>query len=200
MLLLGGEPAHRAEAGQDQRVHARLGAAREHGVGVAAPDQLGGLADRVRAGRAGRHDRVVRPADARARSPAARSPSRRARSAGSTATPGRARAPAAPRAAPSSRGSRRSPSRRRCRPAPGRSRSGPRPRAPPAPRASASRTLRSSLRASFGETTVGGSKSFTSAAIRTGKLARVERADEVDAALARDGGLPRRRERRCRSA
>ena len=37
MLLLGGEPAHRAEAGQDERVDARLGAARE-AVGDAGLD------------------------------------------------------------------------------------------------------------------------------------------------------------------
>ena len=42
----------------------RLGAAGEHDVGVAAPDRLGALADRVRAGRAGGHRRVVRAADA----------------------------------------------------------------------------------------------------------------------------------------
>ena len=43
---------------------ARLRAAGQHGVGVAAPDQLGRLPDRARAGRARRHDRVVRPAEA----------------------------------------------------------------------------------------------------------------------------------------
>ena len=64
VLVLGDEAAHRAEAGEDQRVDARLRAAREHGVGVAAADQLGALADRVRAGRAGRDRRVVRAADA----------------------------------------------------------------------------------------------------------------------------------------
>ena len=63
VLVLDREPAHRAEAGEDQRVHARLGAAREDGVGVAALDQLRRLADRVRAGRARRDDRVVRAAD-----------------------------------------------------------------------------------------------------------------------------------------
>ena len=58
------QAAHRAEAGQDQRVDAALRAAGDHGVRVAPPDQLGPLADRVRARRAGRHDGVVRPADA----------------------------------------------------------------------------------------------------------------------------------------
>ena len=64
MLLLGDEAAHRAEAGEDQRVDARLGAAREHRVGVAALDQLRRLADRVRAGGARGHGRVVRAAEA----------------------------------------------------------------------------------------------------------------------------------------
>ena len=59
MLVLGDEAAHRGEARQDQRVHARLGAAGDHRVGVAALDQLGRLADRVRAGRAGGDDGVV---------------------------------------------------------------------------------------------------------------------------------------------
>ena len=45
VLVLGGEPAHRAEAGEDQRVDARLGAAGEYRVRVAAADQLGALAD-----------------------------------------------------------------------------------------------------------------------------------------------------------
>ena len=64
VLVLGDEPAHGAEPGQDQRVHAGLGAAGEHGVGVAAAHELGRLADRVGAGRARRDDGVVRPADA----------------------------------------------------------------------------------------------------------------------------------------
>ena len=52
VLVLGDEAAHRAEAGEDQRMDARLGPAGENGVGVAAADQLGAFADRVRAGRA----------------------------------------------------------------------------------------------------------------------------------------------------
>src|SRR5215211_3524019 len=49
VLLLGGEAAHGREAGQDQRVDAGLGAAREDRVGVAAADDLGALPHRVRA-------------------------------------------------------------------------------------------------------------------------------------------------------
>ncbi len=45
-------------------MHARLGAAGERGVGVAALDQLGRFADGVRAGRARRDGRVVRAAKA----------------------------------------------------------------------------------------------------------------------------------------
>ena len=60
MLVLGREPAHRGEAGEDQRHDARLRAAGEHRVGRAALDHLRRLADRVRAGRAGGDDRVVR--------------------------------------------------------------------------------------------------------------------------------------------
>ena len=59
ILVLRREPAHRREARQDQRDDARLRAAREHRVGVAALDHLGRLADRVRARRAGGDDRVV---------------------------------------------------------------------------------------------------------------------------------------------
>src|SRR5919204_6365978 len=63
MLLLCGEAAHRAEPGEDQRVNARLGAAGEHEIGVAALDQLRALANGVRARGTRRHDRVVRPLD-----------------------------------------------------------------------------------------------------------------------------------------
>ena len=62
VLLLGDEAAHRAEAGEDHRMHARLGAAREDDVGVAAADQLGALPDGVRPRRARGHGRVIRPA------------------------------------------------------------------------------------------------------------------------------------------
>ena len=63
-LVLDGEPAHRGEAGEDQRHDAGLGAAGEHRVGCAALDHLGGLADGVRAGCAGGDDCVVRALDA----------------------------------------------------------------------------------------------------------------------------------------
>ena len=62
--VLGDEPAHRAEAGEDQRGDRGLGAAREDDVGLAAPDRRGALADRGRAGRAGRDGREVRAGDA----------------------------------------------------------------------------------------------------------------------------------------
>ena len=52
VLLLGDEPAHRAEPGEDQRRDRRLGAAGEHDVGLTAPDRRRRLADRGRAGRA----------------------------------------------------------------------------------------------------------------------------------------------------
>ena len=41
----------------------RLGPAGEHGIGRAVADEIGALADRVRAGRAGGDDRVVRAAE-----------------------------------------------------------------------------------------------------------------------------------------
>ena len=63
MLVLGGEAAHRGEAGEDERHDAGLGAAGEHRVGVAALDHLRGLTDRVGARRARRDDRVVRAVD-----------------------------------------------------------------------------------------------------------------------------------------
>ncbi len=53
------EALHRREARDDERVDAGLAAAGEHDVGVAAADQLGGLHDRVRTGRAGRDGREV---------------------------------------------------------------------------------------------------------------------------------------------
>ena len=64
ILLLGDEPAHRAEAGEDHRMHAGLGAAREDDVGVAAANRLRALPHRVGAGRARRDRRVVRAAEA----------------------------------------------------------------------------------------------------------------------------------------
>ena len=44
-----------------EAVDRRFRAARHHHVGVAERDQARGIADRVRAGRAGGDDRVVRP-------------------------------------------------------------------------------------------------------------------------------------------
>jgi hypothetical protein len=63
ILVLGGQASHGDEPGEDDRLDRRLGPTGEHGVRVAALDQLGRLADRVRAGRAGRDGGVVRPAD-----------------------------------------------------------------------------------------------------------------------------------------
>ena len=194
MLLLGDETAHRAEAGEDQRVDARLGAAREHGVGVAAPDQLGRLADRVRAGGARGDRRVVRAAEAeRDRELPARRVDEHARDERrrDAARPALAHhlgllhdpEEAADRAC--RRGSRPVPGS--CTPSSAASATASRAAA------SASRTFRSSLRASLCEATVLGSKPFTSAAIRTAWLARVVGADEVDAAPALDRGAPGRR-------
>jgi len=55
-----------AEAGDGQPRDRRFGAARHHHVGIAQRDQPRGVADRMRAGRAGGHDRVVRPLQAMA--------------------------------------------------------------------------------------------------------------------------------------
>ena len=62
MLVLRGQPAHRAEPRQDQGVHAGLGAAGQDRVRVAPADDLRAFADGVGAGRAGRDRRVVRAA------------------------------------------------------------------------------------------------------------------------------------------
>ena len=159
------------EAGQDQRVDARLGAAREHRVGVAALDHLRRLADRVRAGRAGRDRRVVRARGCRARSRAARSPSRRARSGGSygeTRSGPRSRRMSACSTIPMHAADRRAeddPDPRRVEPVRARQ---SRERLACRRRARAA-TLRSSRRASLGDASPAGSKSFTSAATRTGR-------------------------------
>ena len=170
VLVLGDEAAHGAEAGEDQRVHARLGAAREHGVRVAALDDLGRLADGVRAGRARRDGRVVRARGSRARSragPLAASTSTLGMKVGATRSGPRSRSTSAcsmiPRKPPIAV-PKRIPTRAGLVDAV-EPRVGDRLR----PAASASRTLRSSLRTSFGEATALGSKSFTSAAMRTGK-------------------------------
>ena len=171
---------------------AGLGAAGEHRVGVAALDQLRGLADRVRAGRARRDDGVVRAADAeRDRELAARRVDEDVREEVRRDPVGAALAQnllcsripmtppiAVPKTMPT--------------------RGGSKPFSPASPIASrpapsASRTLRSSLRTSFGEATAVASKSLTSAAIRTGKSLASKEPDPVDAALARDRRPPRRR-------
>ena len=55
----GRQRAAGAKAGQREAVDRRFGAARDHHVGVAERDQPPGVADRVRAGRAGGDDGVV---------------------------------------------------------------------------------------------------------------------------------------------
>ena len=199
ILVLGHEPAHRAEAGQDQRMDARLGAAGEHRVGVAAADELGALADRVRAGRAGRDDRVVRAAEPeRDRDLAARRVDEhvgqevRARR-------GRARARAACRTGAAARGARRSPSRGRRRRGPARSRSMPASPIASFAAASAKRMYRSSRFISLA-----GASPFAVEALDLGGyvhrvLARVERADEVDAAPPLDAPTSTSTRRRCRA-
>ena len=107
ILLLGDEPAHGAEAGEDERVHAGLGASCEHDVGVPAPDGLRTLPDRVRTRSRTRTRARSWGPEARGRSRSGRSRSRRGRSAGTTATRARDRALVGPRSA------RERPSRRR---------------------------------------------------------------------------------------
>ena len=172
---------------------------RDHGVGVAAPDQLGALADRVRAGRAGGDGRVVRPADPeRDRElPAGRVDEdvreevRRdavrpalAQHVGLLHDPEQ----------PADRGAEHDPDARRVEAV-----RAPRPRPPPCAEASASRTFRSSLRASLAETTVVGSKPLTSAAIRTGKPS-VSNAPMKSTPLRPRARRPTMRTRRSRSA
>ena len=169
MLVLGREPAHRREAREDQRDDARLGAAREHRVGVAALDHLRRLADRVRAGRARRDDGVVRALDPERDRELARDACRRARSAGSSARRGRGRARGACRPARRCPGTppiaepKTIPTRVGSKPFEARVRRAPRgPR-----RRRTARCARASAPPSA-ETTWLGSKPFTSAAIRTG--------------------------------
>ena len=64
VLLLGDEPAHRAEAGEDEGDDRRLGAAGEHDVRLAAADRRRCLADRGRARRARGDRREVLPLEA----------------------------------------------------------------------------------------------------------------------------------------
>ena len=150
-------------------IDARLGAAREHRVGVAALDHLGRLADRVRAGRAGRDDRVVRALDPERDRELARDACRRGRSAGSSATrgPGRARAGSPP--ARRSRARRRSPSRRRSRRASGSKPLSPASASASRPAADAEQDVPLELARLLRPTRRWvGSKPLTSAAIRTG--------------------------------
>ena len=193
MLVLRREPAHRGEAREDQRDDARLGAAGEHRVGVAALDHLGRLADRVRAGRAGRDDRVVRAFDPERDRELARDgvdehvrqEVRRdaARARGRGASPPARRCPAR----------RRSPSRRRSRRASGRTRSGRRPSSASRPAATPSSTLRSSFRASFGRDDLARVEALHLGGDPHRQAVGVERRDPVDAALAGERRAPGRR-------
>ena len=148
-------------------MHAGLRAAGEHGVGVAALDQLGRLADRVRAGRAGRDDRVVRAADPeRDRDLPARRVDEHAREEERRDAVGAAVAQdvgllddpddAADRRAEDDPDAVRVEAVQ------------PASASASCAAASANRTLRSIRRASFGGASPVGSKSFTSAAMRTG--------------------------------
>ena len=60
VVVAGRQRAHRREAADGRLVDRGLGAAGDHHVRVAAPDDLARLADRVAAGRAGGHGREVR--------------------------------------------------------------------------------------------------------------------------------------------
>ena len=59
MRIVGGQSFHVHEAGQRDRQDHRIGAARDHGVGVAALDDVHGLAQGVAPGGAGRDGRHV---------------------------------------------------------------------------------------------------------------------------------------------
>ena len=198
MLLLRGEPAHRAEAREDQRMDARLGAAGEHRVGVAALDQLRRLTDRVRAGRARGDDGVVRPADPELDRDLA------ARRVDEDVRQEVRRDPVRPRSRRTSVCSAIPTTPPIAEPRTMPTRVGSKPFSPASSTASfaaatASSTLRSSRRASFGDTTPAASKSFTSAATRTGTGSRRTRGSS------RSRSSPRRRRatstaRRCRAA
>ncbi len=194
MLVLDRQAAHRAEAGQDQRVHAGLGAAGEDDVRVASADDLGSLADGVRPGRAGRDGRVVRAAHAeRDRDLAARRVDEHARD---EVRRDAVRAPLVRGSSLCSMIPRKPPI---AEPKTTPTRAGieavqrSRPPSPRRRRRRASSTLRSSRRASFGFTRPVGIEVLDLGGDPHRELARVERLDEVDAALARDRGAPRRR-------
>ena len=60
----GRQGAGRREAGEAETADRRLGAAAHHDIGVVQHDEARRVADRMRAGRAGGHDGVVRPLEA----------------------------------------------------------------------------------------------------------------------------------------
>ena len=64
VVEFGRQRPQRREAGERQPVDRRLGAARDHHVGVAKRDHAAGVADRMRAGRAGGDHRMIRPLQA----------------------------------------------------------------------------------------------------------------------------------------
>ena len=63
VFVLGGQAPHGDEPGEDDRLNRSLGPAREHRVRVASFDQFGRLTYSMRTGGAGRHGRVIGPAD-----------------------------------------------------------------------------------------------------------------------------------------
>ncbi len=158
----GAEALHRREAGKQQRVQAGLDATGDDRVGAAASQQLGRLSDRVGAGRAG-------GARARSSGPAGRASCAIAPLAVSTSVAGKkcGATRAQPRSRMMSCCSRivMNPPIAEPTSTPIRSRSKPeRSASSTASRAAviASRTLRSSRRASLGDATTDGSKSGTS--------------------------------------
>ena len=193
-------PRIAAEAGEDERVHAGLGAAGEHGVRVAATDDLRSLADGVRTGRAGETRRVVRAPDPeRDRELAAR---RVDEHAGEEVRRDPVGAALAHRVAPArrSRSARRSPSRTRSRPASGRTRSSPASATASLAAPSASTTLRSSCRTSLGDASPVAVEVLDLGGHSHREAVGVEGSDEVDPALPGDRGSPGLGARRSRPA
>ena len=188
------ERAHRGEAADDRLVDAGLGAAGEHDVGVAAPDDLRRLADGVAAGRAGRDGREVRPGHPEADRDLAGADVGDAHRDEERADPVRA-AQGVDRDAVDERpdaaeaGAEDRPrSARRARP-----RGAPAGRPGPAPRARRRARTGCSGRSGAGPCGRGralGSKSWTSPAIRDGQPRRVERLDRPDAGPPGDEALP----------
>src|SRR5579871_376231 len=64
VVVAGRQRPRRGKPGQPQPADRRLGAAAHHDVGIVEGDQPRRVADRVRAGRARRHHRMVRPLEA----------------------------------------------------------------------------------------------------------------------------------------